>query len=122
MLKNLKPYWVDESTGKLNPYKDRTTISIKRNTFARSSEPETFIKIYSTEELKYTNLNVKLKNKRVYLLFEESNNGGEICVCLTPVQNIRFKLMNTDVKTFVKVLLYPLKLIKDFFVWFSEKE
>jgi len=122
MLKNLKPYWLEESTGKLNPYKGVITISIKRNTFTRSPEPEKFIKIHSTEELKYTNLNVKLKNKHVYLLFEGGNNGGEICVCLTFIQNIRFKLMNIDLKTLIKILLYPLKFIKDVLMWFFNKE
>jgi hypothetical protein len=94
-IQNLKPYIIEESDGTLECYDNKNTITIKKNEYSISCEPNVYYKIESLNRILYTEyLKVKVKDKYVYLLSYADNNNEEIYVSLTYWQYIKFNFMH----------------------------
>jgi hypothetical protein len=95
MLKNIQTYRINSlEDGTLEKYPNSWNINISKNEWYFIENPNIkynliFERIKSTDTLK-----AKLCDKYVYRLREDSNNGDEICISLTLLQNIKFNIMN----------------------------
>lgn len=112
---NLKPYIINED-GSLENYDCVNTITIKKDVFSLSSEPNTFYKIESTQQIKYTDyLKTKIKGKYIYHLRKADKNNEDIYVSLTWWQNLKFNIMH--IKDTVHQIL---KFFVSLFKWLIE--
>lgn len=113
MIKNLIPYYIDETNGNLIQYNDNIKINIKGQYYSYDSDPVNFHKIETKHRLKYTKeTNIKLKDKYVVVLRKLNNNNDELCVKLNLYQYIRvFVSLNFSLSDIFKILNQILKTI-----------
>lgn len=99
-----------EDDGSLRIYDKKNTITIKGNKYSISDGP--YHKIYNTKRYKYADyLGTEVKDKYVYHLRPSDNNNEEIYVSLSYWQNLKFLLMNLEVKKKIKRCKKPLSYI-----------
>lgn len=112
-IKNLTPYQLDDTNGKLNEFNIKDKITIKGKYFKLSEG--SYIKIHSNKRIKETVYNYKVNDKYVYLIWKD-NCTEETYVSLNFWQNIKFQINFLTIKSVIVKIRNFIKSIKELFL------